>query len=376
MAVVIDDFNRFIPKGAFGVNYAERRAFYAIFDGHGGGRCSDFLAKNFHLMLGKNPLIGEKPDEAIQQVWTEAEETFYEQCSKKYEKSRTEGDRANFRRDGSTATVVLVVGDQVLVANCGDSHVYLYCESKGPPKCLSDAHNTDNKKENERVEKSGAKVEQELVSVPTGMCCMRKKVPLGKLRVWPGGLAVTRSFGDFHAKIPTLGGIEGSVIADYGELRTLEIEEDWQGIIIASDGAWDALSPRQIWDHFWDTSQSYSGEASDRYREGLVKMVDECCDSEYWEQYGGSADNTTAIALVFQHIKPATKQDPGAENASDASAAQDPTGVDMAMQRQPRSSIDKENSSKEEAPETQEVSSPTKKPSRNRMQRKSVSFAE
>ena len=50
----IDDFNRLIPKKQHGVDFSVRRSFYAVFDGHGGARCSKFLAESFHNMLAKN----------------------------------------------------------------------------------------------------------------------------------------------------------------------------------------------------------------------------------------------------------------------------------------------------------------------------------
>ena len=51
-----------------------------MFDGHGGARCSKFLAENFHNLLSKNSNVGYKPDEAIHQVWMLAEDKFLTLC--------------------------------------------------------------------------------------------------------------------------------------------------------------------------------------------------------------------------------------------------------------------------------------------------------
>ena len=68
MAVKIDDFNKVIREKSkkFHGSYQVRRSFYAIFDGHGGARCSKFLAENFHILLAKHMLVGERPVEALE----------------------------------------------------------------------------------------------------------------------------------------------------------------------------------------------------------------------------------------------------------------------------------------------------------------------
>lgn len=52
------------------------------------------------------------------------------------------------------------------------------------------------------------------------------QVKVGKLRVWPGGLAITRSFGDYSAKLEAFGGIQDSVLCEYDELRTVTVDPD------------------------------------------------------------------------------------------------------------------------------------------------------
>jgi len=298
MAVKIDDFNRLIPKKTLGVDFTIRRSFYAVFDGHGGARCSKFLAENFHNMLAKNHDVGFKPDEAIHQVWMLAEDKFLGLCSKKYEKHKADGDSSAFQKSGSTAAVVFIVGDTIYVANCGDSHVYLYRDGVAPLR-LSDDHNTDNQKECARVRNAGAKVEQELIRRKVN-CCMSEKVPAGKQRVWPGGLAITRSFGDYHAKLTAFGGVPDSVLYEFEELRKMDIEPVWRGLIIASDGAWDALTPEAIWRSFSESSNASPAETeAERLTAGLQTMVETCCRSDYWSSHGYDADNTTAIALSF-----------------------------------------------------------------------------
>ena len=96
------------------------------------------------------------------------------------------------------------------------------------------------------------------------------------------------------------GGVPDSVLYEFEELRKMKIEPQWKGLIIASDGAWDALPPDAIWRSFSDSANASPAETEDeRLAKGLQTMVEACCMSDYWTNHGYDADNTTAIALSF-----------------------------------------------------------------------------
>ena len=136
--------------------------------------------------------------------------------------------------------------------------------------------------------------------------CFTEKVPSGKHRVWPGGLAITRSFGDYHAKLTAFGGVPDSVLYEFEEMRVLDMEQRWMGLILASDGVWDALPADACWKTFSDaTGESPELEEEDKMMDGVTSMINACCDSPYWLNNGYNADNTTAIVLSFhRHFDP------------------------------------------------------------------------
>lgn len=306
-AVQIDDFNVIIPKARHrNLDITTRRAFYAVFDGHGGGKCSKFLAENFHTMLANHEMLGDKPDEALKQVWQRVEESFLDLCSQKYSKAKKKGETAAFHKSGSTAAVVFIVGNIVYVANCGDSHVYLYNKPLGTDshERLTDDHNTSNPSECERIVESGGSIAKE-TRTRKWMCFIKKPTQTGKLRVYPGGLAITRSFGDFHAKLRHVGGIPDSVIPDFEQLRALPIDDDWKGICIASDGVWDALAPDEAWSTFEAAKNaSMARSVPERIACGVNATIDACLESIYWSHHHQKADNTTAIVLLFGNQEP------------------------------------------------------------------------
>ena len=144
-------------------------------------------------------------------------------------------------RCGSCATVCLVVGNQAYVANLGDSSCVLYrrtaaggalaemlsvdhkaraaaapyavlirppLPSVGPPaapplsirpRAISSQASVQS--ERDRIAAAGGRTEQKTQNVAGFLCWPAKTVPVGPVRVQPGGLAVSRAFGAGHAKL-------------------------------------------------------------------------------------------------------------------------------------------------------------------------------
>ena len=74
-------------------------SYFAVFDGHGGTSCADFLRDNLHQMIIKNNKFPSDPVEALRSGFAEAEEKFLGIAQE-----------SNFDRSGSCAIVVLIVG--------------------------------------------------------------------------------------------------------------------------------------------------------------------------------------------------------------------------------------------------------------------------
>jgi serine/threonine protein phosphatase PrpC len=197
------------------------------------------LAIHFHLKLARHPKFCVQPLTALQETWQQAEDELKDFC--------TSGDK--ILRDGSTATVCLIVGGSVYIANCGDSSGYLQMID-GTITRATDLHNTLNTDEVQRCTATGAEIRLKEKSGGLFSCCGPFRVQpmspeLQQPRVYPGGLLITRSFGDFYAKDPMLGGIPGSVICDPGQIRFFNLPE-LKYIVLASDGVWDALEPESV----------------------------------------------------------------------------------------------------------------------------------
>ena len=176
----------------------------------------------------------------------------------------------------------LIVGEECFITNCGDSAACMQYQD-GSVRKVTEDHGTLNDDELKRVEAAGGYFK--IQTVPSRCGCLpfcAKDVEVGKPRLYPGGLLVTRAFGDFFAKIPIYGGIEGALIPDHGEIEYTQLNAPKaegikantgslnskkvspvgagtksttnfvKRIILASDGVWDSRSHVEVCGHIND----------------------------------------------------------------------------------------------------------------------------
>mmetsp|Transcript_578 Transcript_578/g.1619 ORF Transcript_578/g.1619 Transcript_578/m.1619 type:complete len:444 (-) Transcript_578:139-1470(-) len=187
---------------------------------------------------------------------------------------------------GSTAIIALIdLGDgagpprprRVTVANCGDSRAVL-CR-KGKAVELSEDHKPESPGEEERIRKAGGHVAM------IGPC--------HRIDGW--GLNLSRALGDFHYKARSdLGPEEQKVIA-VPEIRTLELTEDDEFLVLGCDGIFEL-----------HTSQKAIDIVREAYARGLSTekaaedLVDKSCSSNLMKTRGKGGDNCSAIVVKLR----------------------------------------------------------------------------
>jgi protein phosphatase 1L len=206
------------PNGA-----GERCSFFAVFDGHGGQLASTFASGYLHKNLVKSAHFPHDPIRALEEACEITDRDFAE----KYQSATSQ--------DGTTACMVLIMGQRLYVANVGDSRAVL-CR-KGKAVALSDDHKPDKPSEKKRIEDSGGVVKKGSFF----------NIPMGPFRVYQGdgmrgGLAVSRALGDTFYKDPKRPAMEWlvSAIPEIKE-ESLQPGAD-EFFIVASDGFWDVFS--------------------------------------------------------------------------------------------------------------------------------------
>ena len=78
-----------------------------------------------------------------------------------------------------------------------------------------------------------------------------EEATIGPLRISPGRLAVSRAFGDPHAKVSTKGGNPNVLIA-VPEIEEIDITDDHDFILMATDGIFDKLQNREVVNCAWN----------------------------------------------------------------------------------------------------------------------------
>ena len=214
-------------------------SYYAVFDGHGGYQCAQFLRDNLHLCLVKAFLkrknssksdkgvtpgqsyclldAGSMADalaESISEAFHEADSLY---------RSRY-GELA--KQCGSTAVVCMIMGQKLICANLGDARAVLCRDSSFVE--LSQDYKASRKDEQDRIKSQGG------------------YIVFGRVL---GRLAVTRAFGDFECKQIAVKNEETgekelrNFVLCEPEVRVTTIDRQKDDfIILASDGLYDRFS--------------------------------------------------------------------------------------------------------------------------------------
>lgn len=154
-------------------------------------------------------------------------------------------------KSGSCALIAVQVNDLIHVANVGDSRAFVSEKFGRVFHTLSNDHKPDSISERKRILKFGGQVMQmdkSKVKLPQNLLA---KVPY---RIFPGGLSVSRSFGDIQAKDPALGGKKGVLIAD-PELMVYRVHSNTDFLLLGCDGIFDVFSTLELHELIWSFIQ-------------------------------------------------------------------------------------------------------------------------
>lgn len=210
-----------------------RYAYVAVYDGHGGSFCSEYLRMNLHVSLAQTlvthfkPLNLKNPKPAEKKEHQAAIKAAFSEAFKKTDLQLCKECASRKQEDGSCCIAAMIRGDVVWVANVGDSKAVLGRMRKaedGAEKIKATALSKDHSpllvKERERIEKAGGKVEDGRVN---------------------GRLGVARSFGDIKVK-------RAGVISR-PDITKFTITNADKFMILACDGLWEVFSLQDAVDY-------------------------------------------------------------------------------------------------------------------------------
>ncbi len=286
---------------------SENYSLFSVFDGHGGYGCCNFLKDNLHYKLL------ETCDFSLQSPSNLP--TVYKTLDFQYIKSAVDG---NHKFSGSCAITIVIGPKFGLAINVGDSRAL--CSRKGGRvvESITEDHKPEAQGEFNRVIRNNGELYRMSANQRTGeeryyyvrdikdlekvneIEARNPHIIFGPWRVKPGGLSVSRTFGDVESKMQTLGGLAGTVICEPESFSFNFDEIDF--IVIACDGIFDKLTNEKVSETVWETVDYYR----DRYAadpNSYEFILGECVNNVLRRaMLSRSEDNLTVILLCFKNL--------------------------------------------------------------------------
>uniref|UniRef100_A0A6U2VV92 PPM-type phosphatase domain-containing protein n=1 Tax=Paramoeba aestuarina TaxID=180227 RepID=A0A6U2VV92_9EUKA len=172
--------------------------YFAIYDGHGGRNCVEYVEKHLHHLLSKMIEGGKPVPESLKQSYLDVDDEIHEN---------------EIKYSGTTAVSCCIMQEEdkkmLYVANCGDARAVL-CRG-GKAIRLTVDHKANDEEEAARIRNAGGFILMNRVN---------------------GILAVTRSLGDQTMK---------EFVTGEPYLNQIQLTAEDSHLIVACDGVWDVL---------------------------------------------------------------------------------------------------------------------------------------
>ena len=203
--------------------------YFAIFDGHGGRGCANYLKENLHKNIKEFSLIGLK----IAVDVTEEKFKFNEAI-----------DENNELKDssGSCGLILLIKGKKCIISNIGDSRLVIF--KNGLVEFSTIDHKPDSIIEKARIQLAGGEIYKD----KNPFSSLENKIEM-PWRISPGKLNVTRTFGDIKVKDEKFGGSKTSIVA-LPDITEINLDDDYNFIVMGCDGIFDVIKNEELIDCF------------------------------------------------------------------------------------------------------------------------------
>ena len=176
---------------------------------------------------------------------------------------------------------------------------------------LSRDHKPSDEHEQERIFESGGQIYSRKIPLSTKNSDFKMAENVsaespraqGPLRIFPGRLSVSRSFGDVEAKVVELGG-NPSVLIATPEIKAFKIQKEHDFILLGCDGIFDRLSNKEsvqvIWNGARDLPLFYPQAKTVHQLCGIG--VDYVLKNSLLRR---TLDNVTSVLISFKNFKEA-----------------------------------------------------------------------
>ena len=235
-------------------------SYFAIFDGHNGENCAEFLRKNLLEYIYTNHNFPINIEKAISEAFIKADQDYLLNCNDVYKNTNNIGNIPVYdvcNNSGSCGLILLIVDTKLYIANVGDSRCLISCQDGKIQKDVTRDHKPEFPYEKQRIYSNGGTIYQnetiiteELKSVKNikNNNIIKNKILLGPFRVNPGKLSVSRTIGDAKAKLEKFGG-KPFVIIPEPDIYVYDFyKDDIDYIIMGCDGIFDRIKSYEIFE--------------------------------------------------------------------------------------------------------------------------------
>jgi len=185
--------------------------YYGLFDGHAGRIAATFVAEHLHPILAQKLLDDPSdPLSSLAECFPEVNLKF---------KEWLDGADSSYRHAGTTGVACLIEGDELYLADVGDSRAVL--DRDGQAIRLSFDHKPSSEEEEQRIRALGGYV-------------------IGETGRVNGQLAVSRSLGDFYMQ---------PFVSDEPYVNSIKLDRSKDRLLILGcDGVWDEVGDQEAID--------------------------------------------------------------------------------------------------------------------------------
>eukprot|EP00271_Cylindrocystis_brebissonii_P005813 TRINITY_DN1813_c0_g1_i2.p1 TRINITY_DN1813_c0_g1~~TRINITY_DN1813_c0_g1_i2.p1 ORF type:complete len:573 (-),score=160.49 TRINITY_DN1813_c0_g1_i2:1773-3491(-) len=205
---------------------------------------------------------------------------------------------------GCTAVVAVIRGNDLVVANAGDSRCVM--SRRGKVLELSMDHKPDLKEEKARISKAGGFIVD------------------GRIN---GSLNLSRAIGDIEYKLNSKLDAASQMVTAYPETRSVTLEAGDEFLVLACDGVWDVMTSQQVVDFVRERlveqeSQPEPQPEDQRLSRICEEIFDVCVapDSKGTGGGGLGMDNMSAIIVRLKHVTPVLSPGPSTAGAGPSSS--------------------------------------------------------
>ena len=225
--------------------------FFGIFDGHGGKGCSSFLQENLHKYIQDFSIEGLK-------------DAIYKSENEFLSKYAIDSNNNLKDASGSCGVMAIIKQNKLIIANIGDSRIILF--KSGKLFFQTEDHKPNIDREKERIKNAGGQIYQSQ---------------------------------SIQAKSEKFGGKSGVIIPS-PDITELDLDENYDFMVIGCDGIFDVISNEQIFD-IWKIVIN-----EERYKNFENKEIDinalcgDFADAIIKSSlFKNSYDNVSCIVVVF-----------------------------------------------------------------------------